>query len=251
MDIRGRSDQWVKDAVRRKEKREASFSKHKSLIVTENLLELSEKFLEKEEEKDFEVDAVRTKGELNSAKRKAKKELVEIERQRHNSKLESLLVQGRFGTLLTNEKFKEDPDSVDLRSFREFLWRLPKGFLSFINRSFTCTLSVRSNMKRWNYIKSGRCSRCELPETVKHCLAGCENALDRFTWRHDSVLSRILKTAEKLISDSNSENFKNAIFADLPGKLEAVSPKSTLPSSILYEYPCSKRRHGFSSVKSS
>ena len=239
IDIRGRSDEWVKECVRRKENREANFSKHKSLLVSENLLELSEKFLENEEEKDFEVDAVRTKGELNAAKRKARKTLVEVERQRHTSKLESLLVQGRFGDLLTSESFKHDP--VDLRSFREFLWRLPKGYLSFINRSFTCTLSVRTNMKRWSYIKSGKCRRCELPETVKHCLAGCENSLDRFTWRHDSVLARILKTAEILISNSNSENSKNAIFADLPGKLESNSPKSTVPPSILDQYPCSQR----------
>ena len=237
IDIRGRSDEWVKEAVRRKEKREATFSKHKSLLISENLLELSEKFLENEEEKDFEVDSVRTKGELNCAKRKAKKELVEIERQRHNSKLESLLVQGRFGKILTSEDFKDDP--VDLRSFREFLWKLPKGFLSFINKSFTCTLSVRTNMKRWNYVKSGTCRRCELPETVKHCLAGCQNSLDRFTWRHDSVLFRILKTAENLMS--NSQNSKIAIFADLPGKLESVSPKSTIPSSVLDHYPCSQR----------
>ena len=239
IDIRGRSDEWVKDAVQRKVDREANFSKHKSLIVSENLLEFSEKFLEIEEEKDSEVDAIRTKGELKAAKRRAKKSLVEIERQRHNSKLESLLVQGRFGDVLNSDEFKHDP--VDLKSFREFLWRLPKGFLSFINRSFTCTLSVRTNMKRWNYIKSGTCVRCSLPETVKHCLAGCENALERFTWRHDSVLSRILKSVENLISNSNSQNSKIAIFADLPGKLESTSPKSTIPSSILDQYPCSQR----------
>ena len=239
IDMRGRSDEWVKESVRRKEEREASFTKHKSLVVSENLLELSQKFLENEEEKDFEVDAIRTKGELNSAKRQARKTLIEIERQRHNSKLESLLVQGRFGDLLNGEDFKEDP--VDLVSFREFLWRLPKGFLSFVNRSFTCTLSVKTNMKRWNYVKSGTCCRCDRPETVKHCLAGCENSLDRYTWRHDSILVQILKTAENLISNSNSENSKIAIFADLPGKLESTSPKSTLPSEILDDYPCSQR----------
>ena len=94
-------------------------------------------------------------------------------------------------------------------------------------------------MKRWNYVKSGTCSRCELPETVKHCLAGCQNALERFTWRHDSVLSRILKTAENLIPIS--ENSKVAIFADLPGKFESESPKSTIPESVLDQYPCSQR----------
>lgn len=237
IDIRGRSDNWVKEAVARKGKREEKFSRHKSLLVSENLLNFSEKFLENEEEKDSEVNAVRTKGELNSAKRAARKSLVEIERQRQNSKLESLLVQGRFGKLLNSEDFENDP--VDIRAFREFLWRLPKGFLSFVNRSFTCILAVRTNMKRWNYIKSGRCVRCDSPETVKHCLAGCQNALDRFTWRHDSVLCRILESVEKL--NSNSKNSKVAIYADLPGKLESTSPKSTIPEKVLDSYPCSQR----------
>ena len=105
---------------------------------------------------------------MRNAKKAAKKTLVEVERQRCNSKLQSLLVQGRFGDLLDLQESKEDP--IDIRSFKEFLWRLPKGFLSFVNKSFTCTLAVRTNMKRWNYQNSGRCIRCEAPETVKHCL---------------------------------------------------------------------------------
>ena len=67
----------------------------------------------------------------------------------------------------------------------------------------------------------------------------CENALDRFTWRHDSVLSKIVEIAENLNSKRNET--KCLIFADLPVKLESSAPKSTIPSSILDSYPCSQR----------
>ena len=61
----------------------------------------------------------------------------------------------------------------------------------------------------------------------------------RYTWRHDSVLTRIVEAVEILIS--NSENSKFSIFADLPGKLESTSPKSTIPEFVLDSYPCNQR----------
>ena len=68
-------------------------------------------------------------------------------------------------------------------------------------------------------------------------MSGCENSLDRYTWRHDSVLEKIRSNFEKL-SESRAEI---AIFADLDGHRESEQPNSTLPPEILDVHPSSRR----------
>ena len=53
------------------------------------------------------------------------------------------------------------------------------------------------------------CSRCLQPETLLHVVARWNSYLDRFTWRHDSVLNFLAHT---LLSVSDAK-----LFADLPG----------------------------------
>ncbi|CAB3991019.1 macrophage mannose receptor 1-like [Paramuricea clavata] len=53
------------------------------------------------------------------------------------------------------------------------------------------------------------CSRCLAPETLLHVVAGCQSYLERFTWRHDSVLN-FLATSVQIVSGSH-------LYVDLPG----------------------------------
>ena len=86
---------------------------------------------------------------------------------------------------------------------------LPKNIFNFSIRYIKNSLTTRQNLLRWNLSPTSDCSRCLQPETLLHVVAGCNSYLDRFTWRHDSVLNFLAHT---LLSVSDVK-----LFADLPG----------------------------------
>ena len=52
-----------------------------------------------------------------------------------------------------------------------------------------------------------------LPESIFHVVAGCQQYLDRFTWRHGSILNFIDKSLQPVI------NFHSSLYADVNGFL--------------------------------
>ena len=55
-------------------------------------------------------------------------------------------------------------------------------------------MPTRKNLAKWGIISSPDCSFCLCPETLTHVVAGCQSYLERFTWRHDSVLNFLAQT---------------------------------------------------------
>ncbi len=86
--------------------------------------------------------------------------------------------------------------------------KLPKNIFNFTIRYINNSLPTRKNLNKWGISSSPECSFCLHPETLLHVVAGCSSYLDRFTWRHDSILNFI---ANNLPSDRIQK-----IFADLP-----------------------------------
>ena len=86
--------------------------------------------------------------------------------------------------------------------------KLPKNIFNFTIRYINNSLPNRKNLHKWGITSSPECSFCLYPETLLHVVAGCNSYLDRFTWRHDSVLNFI---ANNLPSTQIQK-----IFADLP-----------------------------------
>ena len=70
------------------------------------------------------------------------------------------------------------------------------------------SLATRKNLYKFGVTSSSECSFCLLPETLVHVVAGCSSYLNRFNWRHDSILNFIAKNIP-------SDKIKK-IFADLP-----------------------------------
>jgi len=69
--------------------------------------------------------------------------------------------------------------------------KLPKNIYNFTVRYINNTLPTRKNLVKWGISKSPDCSFCLLPESLLHVVSGCQHYLDRFTWRHNSVLNSI------------------------------------------------------------
>jgi len=85
--------------------------------------------------------------------------------------------------------------------------KLPKNIFNFTIRYINNTLPTRNNLSKWGISSNSDCSFCLQP--LLHVVAGCQKYLDRFTWRHDSILNFHTKTLSVL------DECK--LFVDLPG----------------------------------
>ena len=86
---------------------------------------------------------------------------------------------------------------------------LPKNIFNFTVRYINNSLPTRQNLARWAISTTSDCTYCLAPETLLHVVAGCQSYLERFTWRHDSVLN-FLATNLQTVSGS-------CLYVDLPG----------------------------------
>ena len=80
--------------------------------------------------------------------------------------------------------------------------KLPKNIFNFTIWYINNSLPTRKNLKKWGISSSSECSFC------LRCYMLYSSYLDRFTWRHDSILNFMAINLQ-------SEHIQN-IFADLP-----------------------------------
>ena len=80
-------------------------------------------------------------------------------------------------------------------------------------RAGTNTLATPDNLARWGRPVDTRCSMvgCDNYCTLGHMLSACSKSLDRFKFRHDSVLTHLLATINK------NKKEEVTTFADLNG----------------------------------
>ena len=90
---------------------------------------------------------------------------------------------------------------------------LPKNIYNFTIRYINNSLPTRKNMARWGISESPDCSFFLNPESLLHVVAGCQQYLDRFTWRHDSILNSVAKSLQPVI------NVDSSLYADVNGFL--------------------------------
>ena len=155
---------------------------------------------------------------MNIAKVKTKvKNIIQedISKTWHNH-IKSLVLQGQFLRLLELEK--------SCITWKSIAYNLPRGILKFAVNSSIDTLPTKSNLKRWGKRSSTKCNFCDSKETLHHVLNNCVHMLPRYLWRHNSILTHIIKT----ISKDLSEQWK--IYSDLP---DAMQGCSTIPTDIL------------------
>jgi hypothetical protein len=126
--------------------------------------------------------------------------------------VEKLAMQGEFIKLL-----EEEQSDV---TWKGIIFGVPKGVMSFAMRSTTNTLATPDNLKRWKKVKNDDCKMCKKPDrpaakaTLHHQLNHCPSFLgetERFTWRHDSVLTYLAET----LKENLPENI--TLYADLDG----------------------------------
>ena len=130
--------------------------------------------------------------------------------------IEPLIMQGNFIKILSLEQ-------CDL-SWKSLIYSLPKGVLQFAINASIDSLPSFSNLKRWGKRLNDHCSLCHNTGTLHHILSNCSKMLDRYLWRHNSILKLIFEKISQHQIDST------LILADLPNQNQAGC---TIPPSIL------------------
>ena len=82
---------------------------------------------------------------------------------------------------------------------------LPKNIYNFTIRYINNSLPTRKNMARLGLSHSPGCSFCLNPESLLHVVTGCQQYLNRSTWRHDSILNFIAKSLQPEIYVHSSQ----------------------------------------------
>ena len=78
----------------------------------------------------------------------------------------------------------------DITNWKKVTNKLPANIFRFCRRYLVLSLANNSNLHRWK-ISNGLCSLCNKLQTQFHLFNSCKQALDRYTWGHDSILFTI------------------------------------------------------------
>ena len=146
----------------------------------------------------------------------------ELESTRCSNCLSELTVQNKFADICLLEE--------NNHVWNRILQGLPSGQLSFMIRAASDTWPTPLNLVHWRYWTDPKRPLCgyHFP-TTKHLLNSCPIVLcqDCYTWRHDSILRKLLLFLRQHLND------KGRVFGDLKGFRVMENPPSTVPIDIL------------------
>ena len=99
----------------------------------------------------------------------------------------------------------------DIQSWQILVKRLSINIHNFCRRYLVMSLTNNSNLKRWTISNSELCSLCTKKQTFNHCL----QALNRYMWRHNSIIrtfcDHLLKPRDTVqITTTKSHNYRSA-----------------------------------------
>ena len=133
------------------------------------------------------------------------KEVLKDFRSEHEEKLQNQLTcQGSFFSSVT--KFSLSKLNKMWSTAQS---KLPKNIFNFTIRYINNSLPTGKNLNRWGISSSPGCTFCLSPESLLHVVAGCQFYLDRFTWRHNSILNFVANTLQTVNGAT--------LYVDIPG----------------------------------
>ena len=74
--------------------------------------------------------------------------------------------------------------------------RLPSNIFAFCRKALN-----KANLLRWKISSGGKCTFCGKLETQLHILSNCVSYLERYKWRHNSILRCLSHFFEKLVNN--------------------------------------------------
>ena len=119
-----------------------------------------------------------------------------------------------FGKLKEQSKIishvQEICTSKTLQNWQAVVANLPSNITCFCRKALILSLANASNLRRWGQ-SDGKCELCGDLQTQLHVFSFCKSALDRYLWRHNSVLHTVVEHLRQI------KNNDMKLFVDLPG----------------------------------
>lgn len=112
-------------------------------------------------------------------------------------------------------------------TWKSIIYNLPRSVLQFAIKASMDTLPTFSNLRRWGKRTTDQCSQCHNTGTLHHNLNHCAKMLDRYLWRHNSIINYILSVLSKSEAIVD-QSYK--LFADIEGW---NVNGSTIPQNVL------------------
>ena len=85
----------------------------------------------------------------------------------------------------------------DIQSWKILVERLPIKIHNFCRRYLVMGLANNSNLKKWKISNSELCSLYTKKQTQLHVFNHCLQALNRYTWRHSSIIQTFCNPLSK------------------------------------------------------
>ena len=78
---------------------------------------------------------------------------------------------------------------------------LPNNIWNFARRYLIYSLSNTTNLQIWKLKENSNCFLCDHKETQIHLFNNCKSALNRYQWRHNSVLKTLMNNFVTIASE--------------------------------------------------
>ena len=191
-----KGDSLVNSALDSKISRESKWTRQLSTVCTS---EDQHKRAISDITNDTEVQTWKT------TKQAVKKTIQQDRKSYWSENIQQLIFQGDFLKLLHQEE-------NDI-TWKSIIYDMPTNVLRFaVNASINC-LPTNDNLSRWGKKTSNKCKLCNNVGTLHHILNNCDKMLERYGWRHNSILHCLIKTIlqgdqkECIKTYSDLENF--------------------------------------------
>ena len=90
----------------------------------------------------------------------------------------------------------------DITNWKKVTNKLPVNIFRFCRRYLVLSLANNSNLRRWKISSNGLRPLCNKIQTQFYIFNNCKQALDRYTWRHDSILFTITEHLKPKLANS-------------------------------------------------
>ena len=90
----------------------------------------------------------------------------------------------------------------DITNRKKVTNKLPANIFRFCRSYLVLSLANNSNLHRSKISSNGLCSLCSKLQTQLHASNNYKHALDRYTWRHDSILFTITENLKPKLTNS-------------------------------------------------
>ena len=115
--------------------------------------------------------------------------------------------------------------------WQKLMGQLPNNIFCFVRKALIFCLPNKTNLFKWKISDIDECGLCKQRETMLHVFSNCSNALNRYKWRHDSILMLIANKVSRSTTEADVELYvdcQDARFRCTSDLFESLRPDAVV-----------------------